>query len=125
MATGTFTISGTTSGGPGGSIQLTLSTPVPTAVPNDQTVVLTTGANTITIGALTTWLAIVPPNAPVPSPNPPFAGTLTLKGVSGDTGIVISNKYPTVLEWDLTGSTSPASIVVNASTGCTINVVSS
>lgn len=68
-----------------------------------------------------TCLVIVGPNGVYPAPNPSYGGTLTLKGVSGDTGINISAKYPTVLEWDTT-TTSPSSIVINATVATTVNL---
>ena len=124
MATGNVTIQGNQSGGPAGSLTFgPLTATTTAAVGSLQVVALTTGANTITIPSGTTTCIITPPNAVNPTPNPTYGGTLTLKGVSGDTGIAIGNKYPQVLEWDATGGTpSPATIVINASTGCTVEV---
>ena len=61
----------------------------------------------------TTVCVIAPPNsvgAGVAALNPAYGGTITLKGVSGDTGVAISNKWPTALSWD----TPPASFVLTA-----------
>lgn len=119
MATGNVTVQGNQSGGPAGSLTFgPLTITASSAIGQLQVVALTTGANTITIPSGTTCALITPPNAVTPVPNPNYGGTLTLKGVSGDTGVVIGNKYPTLLSWD----TSPASVVINASTGCTVEV---
>ncbi|HYE77355.1 MAG TPA: hypothetical protein VEI97_05150 [bacterium] len=72
---------------------------------------LSSGANTITVPSLAGGVVFIPPtdNASV---------TLTLKGVSGDTGISISGKAWTVLTFP---ATPPASFVINASgslSGC-------
>jgi hypothetical protein len=82
------------------------------AVIQTLTVALTNGANTITIPTGATCVVLLPPNAPSSTSvgSQTFSGTLTLKGVSGDTGSAISNKWPTMLAFD----TAPASLVVNS-----------
>lgn len=124
MATGNLQLVGNTSGGPDGSRTFgPFTTLASTAIDETLLVALTVGANTITVPAGTTACAIIPPNwsAPgVPQPNPAYAGTLTLKGVGGDTGVVISAYAVTKLDW--AGSNQgtpapPASFVINASAG--------
>lgn len=115
-STGTVTLNGNVSGGPAGTRSFGPNTvPLNTAV--DQTLVtaLASGANTVTVPTGSTVCIIVGPNAT--SPNPLWAGVLTVKGVAGDTGVVVSAKFPTMLSWD----TAPASFVLNASiTGATV-----
>ena len=124
MATGNVTIQGNQSGGPAGSLTFgPLTILAPAAIGSLQVIALSSGNNTITIPSLTQVAIITPPNAVSPAPNPAYAGTLTLKlGGSGDTGAAIANKTPTMLTWDATGSTSPATFVINASVSCTIEV---
>lgn len=119
-AVGNLSITGNVMGQPTG--QRTFGPLVVTttaAVDATLVVTLSIGANTITIPAGTTSMVITGPNAVYPAPNPPFGGTLTLKGVTGDTGIPLSAKNPTVLEWDA-GTVAPATLVINATVGCTI-----
>lgn len=122
MSVGTFTIAAALQGAPSGSRSLNLITPLNAAIDQTSVVTLSIGANTITVPSQTsTSLAvIIPPNTSFQTPNPQYAGTLTLKGVAGDAGIVISSKYSTVLEWDI--GAAPASFVINASTGGTIEI---
>ena len=81
---------------------------------------LSNGASTITVPSGATSAIIVPPNAAYPQPNPTWGGTLTLKGVSGDTGVPISNKYLTPIVWD--SATAPSSFVVTSTTTGTMYV---
>lgn len=114
IAAGNLTIQGTVSGGPdGGRTFGPASIVAGAAVASVQTYSLAIGANTITVPSGCTCVVIWPPNATAAggvTPNPPYGGTLTLKGVSGDTGVAISNRWPTVLSWD----TAPASFVINS-----------
>ena len=64
---------------------------------------LANGVNTISINAKAGAVLIIPPSA--------SAVALTLKGVSGDTGIGISPKAPTLISFP---STPPANIVITA-----------
>lgn len=82
------------------------------AVTQTLTVALTNGANTITVPTGTTAVVLLPPNAPSSTSvgSATFSGTLTLKGITGDTGTVMSAKWPTLLTFD----TAPASFVVNS-----------
>lgn len=119
-AIGNLSISGNVSGQPTG--QRTLGPMVvtaPNAVDATNVVALSIGANTITIPAGTTTMVITGPNAAYPQPNPAYGGVLTLKGVSGDTGIAISAKNPTVLEWDLV-TLAPATIIINATVATSV-----
>ena len=118
MATGSFTVQATVSGGPSGSEVYNSGSTITAAVPSVQTVALNSGANTITLPTGTTFFIVIPPNAVVPQPNPAYGGVLTLKGVSGDTGLVIDNKIPT---GPVAASTS-TSFVINASVTCSVTV---
>jgi hypothetical protein len=72
-----------------------------------QVVTLSIGANTITLpdvdGFTVHGLVIVPPATD--------AGLVTLKGVAGDTGILLSSTGASVIQF---GETLPASIVLSA-----------
>ena len=122
MTVGTLTISAAVQGSPTGSRSINLTTPLNTAVDQTSVIALVSGANTITVPSQLTVTAalITGPNAVVPVPNPLSTAVLTLKGVAGDTGIVISAKYPTLLEWD--AGTAPATFVINASVVSTIEI---
>lgn len=118
-AVGTVTIQGNVSNLPTGTMTigpLTLTTA--NAVGENLLIALSSGANTIALPTGTTVVFILGPNASVPQPNPNYAGVLTLKGVSGDTGIAIANDTPTMLSFD----SSPANIVINASVATSIQV---
>lgn len=109
--TGNVTVTGNVTGNPGGARTfgpITITTAA--AVESDQTVALSSGNNTITVPAGSTCVLLLGPNAVNPTPNPAYGGVLTLKGVAGDTGTVLSAKLPTLISWD----TPPASFVVNA-----------
>jgi hypothetical protein len=75
-----------------------------------QVISLSTGNNTITLpdvdGFTVHGVAIVPPATD--------AGLVTLKGVNGDTGILLSSEGVSVFQF---GSTLPASIVLSAAAG--------
>ena len=121
-ATGTLTLTGNVSN-VSGNAQITLgptTITAPTANAYTATLSLTIGANTITLPTSMTFLAIVGPNGANPIPNPAISTTLTLKGVSGDTGIAISAKYPTTLTWD--NVASPSTIVINSTAVCSIQL---
>jgi hypothetical protein len=85
------------------------------AIPETLVVSLTVGDNTIAVPAGVTWGIIITPNMAIPTPNPPFGGTLAL----GAGGVISISSYgPTVLNW--AGPTNgnpapPATIVVNSS----------
>lgn len=67
---------------------------------------LAAGANTITLptgGTTVTGATIVPPST--------NTATITLKGVTGDTGIILSKTDPTSITFD---TTPPASFVLTA-----------
>lgn len=124
MATGNLTLQWNVSGGPdgartGGPVTIT----TPSAVSETLPVALSVGANTVTVPTGSTWAVILPPNFTVPgvaTPNPAYGGTLTLKGVSGDSAtLTMSNKFPMMLSWD----TSIASFVINATATGSLTVV--
>lgn len=125
-ASGNVTVAGAISGGPDGARTFgPMSTNISNAVDETLIVSLSVGSNTVTVPSGTTVAVITPPNAPYPTPNPPYGGTLTLKGASGDTGIVISNYMPTMLNWAgsvLGQPAPPANFVINASVAGTITV---
>lgn len=121
-AIGNLSISANVSGQPTG--QRTFGPMVitaPSAVDATNVIALSIGANTITIPTGATSMVITGPNAVYPNPNPAYGGTLTIKGVSGDTGIPISAKNPTVLEWDPV-TLPPATMIINASVATTIEI---
>ena len=111
--TGQFTASGNISGG---------QTPNETIGPNTQTfsaavgvvqsVGLTNGALSVTVPTGATLMYFQPPNAVSPSPNPAYAGTITLKGVTGDTGWPVSNTFACYIPFDT--ATAPATVVFAA-----------
>ena len=120
MATGNITIAANITGGADGSWSLNTTFTAPSAVQGETIVALTAGSSTISVPSGATSAIIVPPNAAFPQPNPVWGGTLTLKGVSGDTGVAISNKYLTPLVWD-TGNV-PANIVLTSTAVGTLYV---
>ena len=93
---------------------------VSAAVYSEQVISLSMGANTITLPSSISAAFIIPPNSAYPQPNPAYSGTLTLKGVSGDTGVTISNTFITPLQFDT--SSSPSSIVITATATGTLKV---
>ena len=107
MATASVNITGAFSGLSTGSRQIGPLT-INAATANGQVteVVLASGANTITVPATpaTSGCIIV-----LPSTN---TAVVTLKGVSGDTGIAIGKTTTTVLNWDSTAA--PSSFVLNS-----------
>ena len=122
-ATGNLSVSGNVSNNVGNT-QITigpLSVTTNAAVPLEQTVTLTTGANTVSLPTGITCLIIVGPNGANPKPNPTYGGTLTVKGIAGDTGIPISSTNPVMYTWDST-TAAPSSIIINASSGTTITL---
>lgn len=118
MSTGTVTVSGNVSGSPVGARSFAATITVPNAVDATQVVTLSSGNNTVTVPTGATVCVIAGPNAVSPIPNPSYAGVLTVKGVAGDTGVVMSAKWPQVLAWD----TAPASFVINATVLCTVEL---
>lgn len=123
MAVGQFQIQGLVQGSPNPQLVLPpYYLPSPTSIPEVIPVTLAASANTITIPHPSTngMVLIVPPNYAWPTALSTFSGTLTLKGVSGDTGILISNTYPT--EFAL-AATSPSSFVITATTTGTMTVI--
>jgi hypothetical protein len=119
VSTGNLTIAGNVSGSPTGARTFGPLT-ITSSAASDQTLVvaLTSGDNTITVPAGATVAVISPPNASIPKPNPAVGITLKLKGAGGDTGVAISNTWPTELAWD----TAPANFIINASTTGTAEV---
>jgi len=112
-------VAGNTTGAPTGSRTFGPFTITATSAV-DQTLVvsLVNGANTVTVPSGATAAILAPPNATSPAPNPSYGGTLTLKGVTGDTGVAISNKWPTVIPFD----SSTTTFVVNATATGTLEV---
>jgi len=119
MSTGNVVISGNVSGSPVGNRNFGPSSIIAnTAVDATMVVSLSAGANTITVPTGATVCVIAGPNAVNPIPNPTSAVVLTIKGVTGDTGIAISAKWPTLLSWD----TAPATFVINATITATVEL---
>lgn len=108
---GALTITGTQTGSPeGGTRNIGPFTITPGTSGVVTEVNLVSGANTIT----------VPTNAAGCIIQPPSANTiaLTLKGVTGDTGIALSLTGPTLMTFP---ATPPASFVITAASGTTGN----
>lgn len=122
MSTGNLYLSGSVTGGPDGARNFgPFTIQALTAVDQTTPVSLASGANTITIPAGTTSIVILPQNMVAPGynvPNPKSTATLTLKGVTGDTGVALSNTWPTVLSWD----SPPANICITASNTATCSI---
>lgn len=112
MATGSVSVTANVTGGADGSGSFSNSRPIPTALQSEPIVSLISGSVTVAVPVGTTDCIIVPPNAAVPVPNPSYGGTITLRGVAGDTGVPISTVYPTRIPWDL--ATAPTSFVLTA-----------
>jgi hypothetical protein len=119
MATASVNVSGVFAGLPTGSRQIgPLTISAANANGQVQEVVLASGANTITVPTVpaTTGCIIV-----LPSTN---TAVVTLKGVSGDTGIAIGKTTTTLLNWDSTAA--PSSFVLNSAatqTGLTTEIL--
>lgn len=93
--TGTLYLTGTLAGEPEGQSTISLSWSI-TAGVSDALVGLSSGANTVTVPTGTTLVIIVPPTS--------NTETITIKGVSGDSGVQISKTAPSIFAWQ-TGST--------------------
>ena len=116
MATGNVVTTANITGGADGSWSQSSTFTAATAVQGETIVTLSVGANTVTVPSGVTWAQIVPPNAAYPQPNPTWGGTLTLKGVTGDTGVAISNKYPVDIKWD-SGNVPSSFVLTSTATG--------
>lgn len=116
--TGTVGISATVSGGSSGQRFFSCAIPITNGVDASTVVALNSGANTITPPTGATLAVIFGPNATNPAPNPLSTASLTLKGVTGDTGLSISGTYPTV--W--TFGTEPSTYVITASGATTVEI---
>ncbi len=109
---GNLTVSGTQTGGelvPAPAFRQLGPFEIPMGTSDDVIdLSLASGANTITVPTLPSpnGCIIIPPGSAGP--------TLTLKGVTGDTGVPMSNTYPTVLNWG--AGNAPANFVITAST---------
>lgn len=104
MASGVITISGTITGLPQGTWTLPPFTITINAGGNyaQTEVTLASGANTITVPSWASVCIIDPPSN--------NTQTLTLKGVTGDTGVPISETEATLLNF----TTPPANFVITA-----------
>lgn len=101
---GSVTISGTITGLPIGSKVVGPYQIAPTGLVDQVTdITLVSGDNTITVPATATGCVIIPP--------PVNTVVLKIKGVGGDTGIVISKINPFILCFD---TVPPASFIINA-----------
>lgn len=106
---GALTVSGTQTGIPSGQRAYSLTISPMSNYESTVAVVLASGANTITVptaasgGGLPAGFFLIPP--------PGNTQTLTLKGVTGDTGIPISPTQPTVISF---AAAPPTSFVITA-----------
>lgn len=101
-ATGAITISGSVTGLSTGTKTLVGAITSVAAVGQIVDVVLASGDNTIAVPAGTTAVLIEPPSGNVVA--------LKLKGVGGDTGVLLHKVYPTLLALD----PSQTTLIVNA-----------
>ena len=119
MATGSVTLLGAVSGGPDGARTFgPLGITTNAAVIAETSVALIAGSVSLIVPAGATAVVLFPPNAATPIPNPAFGGSITLKGVAGDTGVPISARWPTLIGWDLV--TLPASVVLTSTAAGTL-----
>ena len=119
MATGSINLLGAVSGGPDGARTFgPLAITTNAAVIAETSVALVAGPVTVLVPAGATAVVLFPPNAATPIPNPAYGGTITLKGVAGDTGVPISAKWPQLIAWDL--PTLPASFILTATAAGTL-----
>lgn len=119
MSVGNVTVAGNVMGSPTGARSFgPLTITALSAVDQTSVLSLSSGNNTVTVPSGATAAVIVGPNGTIPTPNPLSSATLTVKGVGGDTGIVVSSKWPTLLTFD----TTPATFVINASGSCTVEI---
>ena len=110
-AVGNITLAANVSGGSDGARSFgPVTITANTAVTQTVAVALVNGATTVNVPTGASAVVLFPPNSANPIPNPSFSGALTLKGISGDTGVAISNKWPTLIGFD----TAPASFVLNS-----------
>jgi hypothetical protein len=86
--TGTLTFSGTITGLPSGTRNLSSAVALASAVDQSQQIILASGFNSITVPSGATGCVITPPAG--------NAVALTLKGVTGDTGIPMHPTFPTI-----------------------------
>ena len=101
MATGSINLAAAVSGGPDGARTFgPLAITANAAVTAETSVTLTAGSVTVVVPAGATAVVLFPPNSINPVPNPAFGGSLSLRGVAGDTGIALSPKWPTVIPFD-------------------------
>ena len=101
MATGSINLMAAVSGGPDGARTFgPLAITANTAVTAETSVTLVAGSVTVAVPAGATAVVLFPPNSINPVPNPAFGGSLSLRGVAGDTGIALSPKWPTVIPFD-------------------------
>ena len=119
MATGSINLAAAVSGGPDGARTFgPLAITTNAAVTAETSVTLTAGSVTVAVPPGSTAVVLFPPNGINPTPNPAFGGTLSLRGVAGDTGIALSNKWPTVLPFDPVNL--PASFVLTSTAAGTL-----
>ena len=124
MATGNITVAAVVQGSAAGTWSLNTmgqAFTAPSAVFAETLVALISGATTVNVPTGSTAVILVPPNSSYPQPNPNWAGTLTLKGVTGDTGVPLSTKYVTEIPWD--SATAPASFVITSTATGTMTAV--
>ena len=111
---GTITVEGAVNGLLSGSVKFGPATITGSSTAAGQVVAcpLIAGANTITVPAGTTAVAIFPPSS--------SAVTLQLKGTTGDTGFYLSPKSPTVLPFDQ--NNMPGTIVLVAGAAMMVDI---
>ena len=121
MAYGSTSIFAAVTGGNDGSWALgpaATTRSMTTAINAESVLSLSVGANTVTVPTGATNAIIIPSSNSSGTTNTNYAGTLTLKGAAGDTGVVISSSAPTLLPFD----TAPSTFVLNATVSGTISI---
>lgn len=78
-------------------------------------ITLASGNNTITVPSWTVFMAIVPPSS--------NTQTLTLKGITGDTGFQIAETVPTFLSFQASAAPSTLVITAGGATSSPTNII--
>jgi hypothetical protein len=88
-ASASLAVAGTITGLPSGTATIALTLANATASGQELFTTLASGANSITVPSGTKWVIIVPPAG--------NSTTLTFKGVTGDTGVVLHPTEPAII----------------------------
>jgi hypothetical protein len=114
-ATATITVSGSITGLTVGSITVSGQITSAAAVGELLVQALTSGNNSITVPSGSVAVIITPPSA--------SAVTLTLKGVNGDTGVIIAPSGSVSFPATIPLGAAQTTIVINASAPVTVSIL--